>query len=350
MQPAHLILSSGQTFRGNLPDWQQQDIFGEVVFNTSMVGYVEAMTDPSYAGQLLTFTYPLIGNYGVPLADDWESDKIHPAAIIVCHAEEDFAHHQAQQSIFTWCQSQGVPILFGVDTRALAKTISHNGVCPAVVSLSAAKPEKFMDINKQHLVKEVSIQAPILYGKGDKTIIAVDCGMKENIMRHLLQFPVQVKRVPFNYDFTTEDYDAVFFSNGPGDPAMCSETIEIAKKVLQDDKPVFGICLGSQIMALAMGAQTYKLPFGHRAQNHPCVEVGSERCVLTSQNHGFCIKEESLPSDWQVMYRNLNDHTVQGIKHKTKPFFSVQFHPEEAPGPVDTQFLFKRFYDSIIGK
>ena len=349
-QPGHLILSSGEVFHGFLPNWQNADVFGEVVFNTSMVGYVEAMTDPSYAGQLLTFTYPLIGNYGVPKQQDWESNKIHAAAIIVSEAAQFYSHHQAKESLFDWCQSQGVPILFGVDTRALAKTISHQGVCPAVVSLSDKKPSEFVDINQQHLVKQVSISEPVTVGEGDKTIIAVDCGMKENIMRHLSQFPVTIKRVPFDYDFTNEDYDAVFFSNGPGDPAMCTETIAIAQKVLQGDKPVFGICLGSQIMALAMGAQTYKLPFGHRAQNHPCIEEGTDKCVLTSQNHGFCIKEDSLPDEWRVLYRNLNDNTVQGIAHKSKPFFSVQFHPEEAPGPVDTQFLFHRFYETIIGK
>lgn len=349
MQPAYLLLSSGERFQGSVPDWQKIAVSGEVVFNTSMVGYIEAMTDPSYAGQLLTFTYPLIGNYGVPDPVDWESPKIQAAAIIVSEAANFYSHSDAKRSLLEWCEAENVPVMFDVDTRALAKTISHKGVCPAVISLTDDMPTEFPDINAQHLVREVSIKEPEIYGEGEKRIIAVDCGMKENIMRHLLKFPVRVKRVPFDYDFTNEAYDAVFFSNGPGDPAVCSETIALAKKALAGDKPVFGICLGSQIMALAMGAQTYKLPFGHRAQNHPCIQEGTDKCFLTSQNHGFCIKEDSLPSDWQILFRNLNDNTVQGIEHKSKPFFSVQFHPEEAPGPIDTQWLFKRFYDKIVG-
>lgn len=347
MQPAHLILSSGERFQGFVPDWQRETIFGEVVFNTSMVGYVEAMTDPSYAGQLLTFTYPLIGNYGVPDAKDWESPKIQAAAIIVSEAVEFYSHREAKRSLLDWCRAENIPVMWGVDTRALAKHISHNGVCPAAISLTDQIPTSFRDINAEHLVKQVSITEPQFSGSGEKLIIAVDCGMKENIMRHLLKFPVCVKRVPFDYDFTNEPYDAVFFSNGPGDPAVCVETIATVKKALSSDKPVFGVCLGAQIMALAIGAQTVKLPFGHRAQNHPCIQEGTDKCFLTSQNHGFSIEENTLPSDWQVIFRNLNDNTVQGIEHRTKPFFSVQFHPEEAPGPVDTQWLFKKFYEMI---
>jgi len=347
MRPAYLILSSGERFQGFVPDWQCETIFGEVVFNTSMVGYVEAMTDPSYAGQLLTFTYPLIGNYGVPGANDWESSKIQAAAIIVSEAVEFYSHREAERSLLEWCRAENIPVLCGVDTRALAKHISHHGVCPAAISLSDAMPASFPDINQEHLVRQVSITEPKLYGTGEKLVIAVDCGMKENIMRHLLKFPLRVKRVPFDYDFTNEPYDAVFFSNGPGDPAVCVETIALIKKVLHGDKPVFGICLGAQMMGLAIGAKTVKLPFGHRAQNHPCIQEGSDRCFLTSQNHGFSIQEETLSDDWQVIFRNLNDNTVQGIQHKTKPFFSVQFHPEEAPGPVDTQWLFKKFFEMI---
>lgn len=347
MQSAYLILSSGECFQGFVPDWQRETIFGELVFNTSMVGYVEAMTDPSYAGQLLTFTYPLIGNYGVPDAQDWESSKIQAAAIIVSEAVEFYSHHEAKRSLLDWCQSENIPVIWGVDTRALAKRISHDGVCPAAISLTDQMPAAFPDINTEHLVKKVSITEPQFLGSGDKLVIAVDCGMKENIVRHLLKFPIRIKRVPFDYDFTHEPYDAVFISNGPGDPAVCVETIAMTQKALAGNKPVFGICLGAQIMALAIGAKTVKLPFGHRAQNHPCIQEGTDQCFLTSQNHGFSIQEDTLPSDWQVIFRNLNDNTVQGIQHQSKPFFSVQFHPEEAPGPVDTQWLFKKFYDMI---
>ncbi len=353
MQSAFLILESGERFQGKLPEWVSGDFFGEVVFNTGMVGYVEAMTDPSYRGQILTFTYPLIGNYGVPDVSEWESDSIHTAGVIVSTASSTFQHRNATSSFLDWCEKNQVPVLMDVDTRALAKTLSRNGVVAGVISTKEEPPKEFVDINKRHLVKEVSISKPKLIGEEGPIVVAVDCGMKKNIMRHLLELPIRILQVPFDYDFTNEEYDAVFISNGPGDPAMCKETVGILKKELNGDKPIFGICLGSQIMAQAIGAKTYKLPFGHRAQNHACIEEGAERCYLTSQNHGFAIDEESLPDDWQVMYRNLNDQTVQGIKHKTKPFFSVQFHPEAGPGPVDTAFLFEKFYKMIeeeVGK
>ena len=347
MKPAKLVLANGETFNGMLQDVQKAAVSGEVVFNTGMVGYVEAMSDPSYAGQLLTFTYPLIGNYGVPEQSAWESTRIQVSGIIVSEASEFFAHHEATQSFLAWCASQDVPVLSGVDTRALAKVISREGVMPGIIKADDHADIPFFDIGREHLVKKVSITEPQIVGEGEKCVVAIDCGMKENIMRHLLKFPIKVKRVPFDYDFTDEVYDAVFISNGPGDPTVCTETLAIVKKVLAGNKPVFGICLGAQLMALAIGAKTYKLPFGHRAQNHPCIEEGTDRCFLTSQNHGYSIDEKSLPSGWEVQFRNLNDNSVQGIRHCEKPFFSVQFHPEEAPGPVDTQFLFKQFYESI---
>lgn len=347
MKKARLVLESGECFDGFVPLWQSATVFGEAVFNTGLVGYIEALTDPSYAGQLLCFTYPLIGNYGVPDKSYWESDRIQAAAVIVSTACEAFMHKQAKQSLLDWCEQYAVPILFGVDTRALAKYISHHGAMLGAITCEEKAPTEFVDINAEHLVKKVSITEPQLHGEGDKTVVVIDCGMKQNILRHLLRFPVKVKCVPFDYDFTDEPYDAVLVSNGPGDPQRCVETLAILEKVLAGNKPVFGICLGSQLMALAIGAKTYKLPFGHRAQNHPCIEEGSERCFLTSQNHGFCIKEDSLPADWRVLFRNLNDNTVQGIEHNDKPFFSVQFHPEEAPGPVDTQWLFEKFLQSF---
>lgn len=344
---ASLFLENGERFRGYVPSWQNSTVFGETVFNTGMVGYVEAITDPSYAGQLLAFTYPLIGNYGVPDRQYWESEKAQAAGIIISQATEFYSHYQAKQSLLEWCQHHHLPIIMGVDTRALAKTLSHHGVIAAALSTEAQAPQKFVDINAQHLVKQASIKEAVEYGQGDKKVIVIDCGIKNNIIRALKRFPIRIKQVPFNYDFSAEDYDAVFISNGPGDPSRCVETIAIVKKVLQGSQPVFGICLGAQLMALAIGADTYKLPFGHRAQNHPCIEVDSGRCVLTSQNHGYCIKEQSLPPEWRVSFRHLNDNTVQGIAHQQKPFFAVQFHPEAAPGPIDSDYLFDQFYRMI---
>lgn len=347
MLPAKLVLKTGEVFYGHSPAWQQQVFPGEVVFNTSMVGYIEALTDPSYRGQILTFTYPIIGNYGVPASTDWESECIQANGVVVSTAAPQYHHYAAEQSFLGWCEAQQVPVITGVDTRALAKVLSHRGVVLGAICSAEIEPEKFIDFNEQHLVSEVSVKEPSWHGKGEKTVIAVDCGMKNNIMRCLEELPIRIKRVPYNYDFIEEDYDGVFISNGPGDPTQCSETVALIKKVIAAEKPLFGICLGSQLMALAIGAQTYKLPFGHRAQNHPCMELATDRCFLTSQNHGYAIAEESLPANWEVTFRNLNDNTVQGIQHRQLPMFSVQFHPEAAPGPVDTHWMFQKFYECL---
>jgi carbamoyl-phosphate synthase small subunit len=203
--------------------------------------------------------------------------------------------------------------------------------------------ETFGDIN---WVEHVSIAEPASYGQGEKQIIAIDCGMKDNILRSLLQFPVRIKRVPHDYDFTNESYDGVFISNGPGDPVRCQKTVDIIRKVMATRKPIFGICLGTQLMALAAGASTYKLGFGHRSHNQPCLHEGTKRAYLTSQNHGYAIDEKTLPNDWRVSFRNLNDQSVAGIEHTSLPFFSVQFHPEAAPGPEDTHWLFNKFIEA----
>lgn len=344
MRPAQLVLKNGAAFSGWAPLHQADIAYGEVVFNTGMVGYVESLTDPSYAGQILVFTYPLLGNYGVATQNTWESARIHAKGVIMSELAPFYSNHSAAQSLLEWLQTQEISFLTGVDTRALTKQLRGQGVAPGAIVAGDKKSIEFVDFDPINWVAEVSIKEPVYYGVGAQTIIAVDCGMKENILRCLQQGPFRIKRVPYNYDYSNEDYAGVFISNGPGDPVLCKETIAILQKAMRRQKPVFGICLGTQLMGLAAGASTYKMPFGHRSHNQPCIYLETKRCYLTSQNHGYAIDEKTLPADWKVSFRNLNDNTVAGIEHKTLPFFSVQFHPEAAPGPTDTQWLFEKFF------
>ncbi len=347
MQLGCVRLARGESFSGLIPLSQNAIHDGEVVFNTGMTGYVESLTDPSYAGQILVFTYPLIGNYGVPNSSTWESAKIHVKGVVMTHLAKHHSNYAAEQSLQSWLEQYQIPYIVDVDTRALTTLLRKHGVIAGAITPASTSVDTFETFDQIDWVKRVSIEQPIEYGSGEKLIIAVDCGMKENILRSLLAFPVRIKRVPFDYDFTNEPFDGVFLSNGPGDPVQCQTTVNIIKKAYAKKKPIFGICLGTQLMAIAGGASTYKLPFGHRAHNQPCMDLATKRCYLTSQNHSYAIDEKSLSNDWQVTFRNLNDQSIEGIEHRHLPFFSVQFHPEAAPGPMDTQWLFKKFYDLV---
>ncbi len=346
MTHSKLILENGHTFEGFSHFAQKNSPVGEVVFTTGMTGYVETLTDPSYAGQIVVFTYPLIGNYGVPDRSHWESKKIWATGVAVSEACVNWSHFQGTQSLIEWLKKEKIPFITNVDTRALTKHIRMSGTMRGYIQSvnPTSRSHKFLAPAHEQLVAKVSPSSIQTYGHGKKNIIVVDCGLKENIIRCLQEFPLTITRVPYNYDYTREHYDGIFLSNGPGDPADCLETIAILKKALEKKKPIFGICLGSQLLALAAGAKTYKLPFGHRGHNQPCQEVRTKKCVLTSQNHGYAIDEATLPKEWYVTFRNLNDGSVEGVAHKKLPFFSVQFHPEASPGPTDTKELFTTFF------
>lgn len=339
---ANLYISDGTKFGGLAPSWQEGAFAGEVVFNTGMTGYVESLTDPSYSGQILVFTYPLIGNYGVQLKSS-ESNKIQASGVVVSEVAPTSSHLKSDLSFLEWLKSQQIPILTNVDTRAVTKHLRTRGTMMGAIS---SRFVKAYDLKAK--TDKCSVSRPRDYNKkAAKIIILVDCGAKENILRSLLEWPFHIRRVPYDYDYTTEKYDGVVLSNGPGDPTDYPETIAIAQKAMKLAKPIFGICLGNQIMGLAAGAVTYKLLFGHRGHNQPCMAMTTQRCYITSQNHGYAIDEKSLPKSWKVSFKNLNDDTVEGIEHTTKPFFSVQFHPEACPGPTDTAWLFQKFYEAL---
>lgn len=347
LRPSELILENGIRFKGFSPSWQKEAFCGEVVFTTGMTGYPESLSDPSYTGQILTFTYPLIGNYGIPREDRWESKRIHASGVVVNHACENWSHYEGIDSLFGWLEKQKTPIITGVDTRALTKVLRSSGTMLGAIVCDGNPDPVFIDPNDEHLVAKASSQEKKSYNKNEKIVYAIDCGMKENIIRSLQELPITVHRVPYHYDFTDQPFDGVFISNGPGNPENCPETISIIQKAMQKNKPMFGICLGTQLMALASGGSTYKLPFGHRGHNQPCIDVKSNQCYITSQNHGYAVCEKSLPKSWEVTFQNLNDGSVEGIAHREKPFFAVQFHPEATPGPTDTLWLFEKFYSLL---
>eukprot|EP00124_Ichthyophonus_hoferi_P000409 Ihof_evm2s15 gene=Ihof_evmTU2s15 len=363
---ATLILEDGTRYEG-YSFGAQRSVAGEAVFQTGMVGYPEGITDPSYEGQILTLTFPLLGNYGVPGTDIdynglpklFESNRIHIAALVCQDYSFHYSHWAAVQSLSQWLVKENVPAIFGVDTRALTMRLRQKGstLAKIIVGDTDENSVPFCDPNQMNLVAKVSRNDVRVYQPAPNTsknvkIIAVDVGMKYNQIRCFTERGVELTVVPWDYDFTKEmdKYDGVFLSNGPGDPTMCKPTIENIRKALQGSKPIFGICLGHQLLSLASGAVTQKLKFGNRGHNIPCIDMRSGRCYITTQNHGYVVDVNSLTSGWQPLFINANDDTNEGIYNTEKPFFSVQFHPESTPGPRDTEYLFDVFIDMCINK
>lgn len=344
-----LILDNGTVFTGKSFGYEKP-VAGEVVFSTAMMGYPESLTDPSYAGQLLTITYPLVGNYGVParttennLSTFFESDKIYAEALIVSDYSHEYSHWNAACSLSEWLIEEKIPGIYGIDTRELTKILREKGSMKGKIVFENEEEIDFTDPNEVNQVARVSCNEVITYGNGEKKVVLVDCGVKYNIIRCLLKRDVTVIRVPWDYDFNTLAYDGLFISNGPGNPNLCDDTVSHIRKAMEGDKPIFGICMGNQLLSKAGGASVYKLKYGHRSHNQPVRMVGTNRCFITSQNHGYAVDSETLSNDWEPLFVNMNDDTNEGIRHKTKPFFSAQFHPEAASGPTDTEFLFDDF-------
>ena len=355
LKQAKLTLEDGTVFTGK-SFGSEKAVAGEVVFYTGMTGYPESLTDPSYTGQILVSTYPMIGNYGVPVNRmengvhaHYESDKLHITALIISDYSFEYSHWNAEKSLSDWLKEWDVPGVFGIDTRALTKILREKGSMLGKIEFDD-QPIDFYDPNKENLVAIASCSKKEVYGNGKHKVVLVDCGVKNNIIRCLLDRDATVIRVPWDYDFTGEQYDGLFISNGPGDPAMCDATVKYIKSAIDAEKPIMGICLGNQLLARAAGAETYKLKYGHRSHNQPVLLTGTNRCYITSQNHGFAVATETLPDDWEPLFTNVNDNTNEGIRHKTKPFFSTQFHPEASSGPTDTEFLFDDFIENIVKK
>ena len=373
MRNVTLILDDGSRFSGKSFGYEKP-VAGEVVFNTAMTGYPESLTDPSYAGQLMTLTYPLVGNYGVPpftiepngLATFMESEKIHAEAIIVSDYSYEYSHWNAVESLGDWLKREKVPGITGIDTRELTKVLREHGVMMGKIVFEneelRMKNEEFPSYSDINYVDQVSCKEIIHYFPSGtsshsaanssffiphsslKKVALVDCGVKTNIIRCLLKRNVEVIRVPWDYDYNGFKYDGLFISNGPGDPDTCDAAVQNIRKAMSNEKlPIFGICMGNQLLSKAGGAKIYKLKYGHRSHNQPVRMVGTERCFITSQNHGYAVDNNTLSADWEPLFINMNDGSNEGIKHKRNPWFSAQFHPEAASGPTDTEFLFDEF-------
>lgn len=329
---------------------------GETVFSTAMVGYPESLTDPSYSGQILCVTYPLIGNYGVPkntstngISDNFESERIWVRGLIISDYSFEYSHWSAVESLDEWLRQNKVPGIYGVDTRLLTQSLREQGsMLGRIVPAGIDGGWEIKDPNKENHIDLVSCKEVIRYkaSEASKKVVLVDCGVKHNILRCFLKRNIEIIRVPWDYDFNDGSiggYDGLFISNGPGNPEYCGAAEEHIRKAMNSDKPIFGICMGNQLLARAAGASTFKLKYGHRSHNQPVRLAGSDKCYVTSQNHGYAVDDKTLPEGWEPLFTNMNDGTNEGIRCKGKPFFSVQFHPEASSGPTDTEFLFDEF-------
>ncbi len=357
MRNVTLVLSDGTKFYGKSFGYDAP-VAGEVVFNTAMMGYPESLTDPSYAGQLLTMTFPLVGNYGVPpfsieangIPTFMESDKIYASAIIVSDYTEQYSHWNAVESLGDWLKREHVPGITNIDTRELTKVLREHGVMMGKI-LFDDEPDNIPEANYEgvNFVDLVSTKEIIRYNEGaGKKVILVDCGVKANIIRSLINRGVEVIRVPWNYDYTSMDYDGLFLANGPGDPDMCVDAVNVIRKQMSmSKKPICGICMGNQLLSKAAGATIYKLKYGHRGHNQPVRMVGTNKCYITSQNHGYAVDASTLDKDWKELFVNMNDGSNEGICHVENPWFTSQFHPEACSGPVDTYFMFDKFVETL---
>jgi len=362
---ARLVLEDGSEFSG-YHFGKARSQAGEVVFTTNMTGYPQFLTDPSFRGQILVCTYPLLGNSGAPVKpktceafmDDQgiplhlESPMVQVSGFVVSETCNEPSHYSSGASLSAWLEKNNVPGIYGIDTRALAMRLRDHGVmqgkilvdsCRDVTMDSGIIPNPVADTS----CLEVKTYNPPGAGKKTRAKIAlIDCGVKANIIRSLLDRNVEVTCVPWNHDLKGIEYDGLLLSNGPGDPKACGKTIATIRQAFDRKKPVFGIGLGNQIMALAAGADTCKLPFGHRGPQ-PCLEAGTQRCYITSQNHGYAVRAESLPRGWEPWFINANDNSIEGIRSTRNPFSAVQFSPEGCPGPRDTEFLIDKFIDEL---
>jgi len=344
-----LVLEDGSTYHG-YSFGADKNISGEVVFYTGMIGYPETLSDPGFKGQILVMTYPAIGNIGIPALEkddqgilkSFESDNAQIAGLVITDYSDKYSHWSAEKDLSSWLKEQGIPAIYGSDTRAIAKKLREQGTMKGELIISDDTV-----IDSELNVNKVGVKKPVIYGEGKTKLILVDCGTRNNIIRRFIKRGVKIWRVPWTYDiFNSEyDYDGIIISGGPGSPKKYISAINTVKKALEKNIPLLGVGLGNLILALAAGAEVYKMRPGHRSQNQPSLAVGGKRCYITNQNHGFAVKEGSLPEGWKVSFININDNSIEGIAHKSKPWTGVQFYPDGSD-MTDTEFIFDKFIES----